>query len=200
MTILGLVSELELLKTLQRFDLNCMHRLEQRKITDFLIDSNPSQEIRERCESLLKKNRMLPRENLTYQVDLFAWKRGHWAALAIEEKDQNGVRKILDIREDRVVIKAVCEDGIREYERSGMNLLFQCKGEAYLSQVFCIAKGIKAKVIPVGVVGYDIQVNSKDVDWAYHSGVFFVNKDSFEWFLNEYVEDKDWIREMVGKD
>jgi hypothetical protein len=196
-TILGIVGEIELLEMLQKYDLKCMHRLEQSKITNFIVESDPF--TRKSCEQLLRRNRRLPRDHLTYQVDLFAWKQGHWAAMAIEEKDQTGARKELHITKDHVTIKAICKDGVHEYRNSGRNLYLQCRGEALLSQAFCYANDIDSKVLPIGVVSYDIVANRKETDWAYHRGVFFVNKRSFEWFLSEYLEDSKWIRKVTNQ-
>jgi len=196
---LGLKGELEILRMLKMFDVNCKHRLDQSKITDFLADSDS--ETVKKCKTILKKNRMLPRKNLTYQIDIFVWKENHWAALALEQKGQNGVKKVLDINEKTMTMKALCDDGVREYKRSAKNLFLQCVGESFIGEAYCLAKGIEKEVIPVGVVDYDIVVDSeKKMDWVYHKGVFFVNKTYFREFFEEYVKDKPWIREIIEKD
>jgi hypothetical protein len=194
-TVLGLEGEIQILRLLQKYDLQCLHRLEQSRITDFMSEADAS--VRKECEQLLRRNRMLPRDRLTYQVDLFAWKKGHWAAMAIEEKAREGAQKILGVTKDYVTLKALCIDSVHEYRNSGREFFLQCCGEALLSQAFCAANGIDATVIPVGVADYDIQVNENRTNWAYHRGVFFVNSGSFEWFLNEYLQDKRWIRKIV---
>lgn len=196
---MGLKGELELLRMLKKFDVNCEHRLDQSKITDFLLDSDP--ETREKCKSILRKNRMLPRESLTFQIDILVWKDNHWAALALEQKGQNGVKKVLDINEKSMTMKALCDDGVREYKRSAKNLFLQCVGESFIGEAFCLAKGIEKEVIPVGVVDYEIVINSeKKTNWVYHKGVFFVNKNYFKDFFEEYMKDKSWIRKVVETD
>lgn len=193
---MGLYRELELLRLLKGYGLNCVHGLEQRHITDFLVDADP--DTKKTCQELLRKNRMLPRNKLTYQIDLLAWKNGHWAALAIEQKAQNGVKKVLDINKDFVTLRAEYEGVSREYRQSGRNLFLQCQGEALLGKAYYITQGISAEIIPVGVVDYELRINSAfETDWAYHRGVFFVNSNAFEWFVNEYVADKKWIRRTV---
>jgi len=188
---LGLKGELELIKLLKKFGLNYKHRLKQKKITDFLADSD--QKTREECIELFRKNRMLPRKRLTYEIDLFAWKENHWAALAIEEKNQSGVRKILDINDEEIVLTA----NEKKYKEYGKSLWLQCKGESLLGKAFCLAKGIKAEILPVGVVDYDIRVNSEYADWAYYEGVFFLQNNFFPSFLEDYIENKKWIQEIV---
>ncbi|MEM0372845.1 MAG: hypothetical protein QXO69_03350 [archaeon] len=194
---LGLEGELQLLETLKQYDVMCVHRLEQRRITEFLAEADQS--TKRECEQLFRKNRMLPRDSQTYQVDLMAWKRGHWAALAIEQKDSEGARKILDITKDHVTLKAVCDNGIREFRKSGRQLYLQCKGEEYLVQAYCNAYGINARAVPVGVVDYDLFVNSRvHVPWAYHRGVFFVHERAFEWFAKQYADGAAWIGKIVA--
>lgn len=193
---LGLRDEIQLLGLLRHHNLDCAHRLEQRKITDFLIKANPSTKVE--CNRLFRQNRMLPREKQTQQVDLFAWKRNHWAALAIEEKHSFGVRKTLDITKDFVTLKANFNNESKNLKKSGKQLYLQCKGEGLLTQAYCYAVGINAKAVPIGVVDYDLMINSRiSTPWAYHRGVFFINKDYFPWFLNEYIMDNEWIRDTV---
>lgn len=193
---LGLKGELELLKYLKTFDVNCVYGLEQSRITDFLAESNA--EIKEQAKSWLKKNRMLPRSNLTFQVDFLIWKKNHWAALAVEQKNQNGARKILEINKDDITLKAVWENEVREYKKSAKNLFFQCLGESYLGKAYCIANGFEKVVIPVAVVDYEIKISpDKDVNWAYYSGVFFTNVDYFQKFFNDYLNDSEWIGNLV---
>jgi hypothetical protein len=195
---LGLEGELELLKTLKKMGFKCIHRLEQRKITDFIAGADDDR--RKQCELLLKRNRMLPRRKLTYQIDIMGWADKHWAALAIEEKRQHGARKVLDLDRDSVVIKALCKDGIREYKDSGRDLFLQCSGEALLGKAFCTARGIDTDVLPVGAIDYDIQANEEPADVAYHRGVFFVHNPHFRWFVEEFLQEKKWIKKIVRKD
>jgi hypothetical protein len=193
---LSLDGEIQLLEIAKSYDLNCLHRLEQRKITDFIHEAKPSD--KKICEQLLRKNRMLPRNHLTKQVDLVCWKNNHWAALAVEEKQTEGARKVLEISKDEVVLKVLYEGGMKRFDESGRQLYFQCRGEELLTQVYFSSRGVKSKAIPVGVVDYDIVVNSKiKSNWAYYRGVFFVNREYFPQFLEDYKNDCKWIRNIV---
>jgi len=197
-TILGLKGELQLLEVLQSLDFKCIHRLEKRKINDFLTDSDPK--TRKKIREWFRRNRMLPRDKLTYQVDLLAWKRDHWAALAVEQKNQYGARKILEVGKNELTLKTMYKNNEKEYKRSAKNLFLQCLGESYLGKAYCLAKGMENQVIPVGVLDYDIKVNSGVniyTDWVYHHGVFFVQTESFKWFLRQYLKKGDWIKKIV---
>ena len=111
---MSLDGEIQLLEIAKSYDLNYLHRLEQKKITDFIHEANPAN--RRICEQLLKRNRMLPRDHLTKQVDLVCWKNNHWAALAVEEKQTDGARKILDISKDEVVLTVPYPGGVKRFE------------------------------------------------------------------------------------
>jgi hypothetical protein len=141
---------------------------------------------------------MLPRRKLTYEIDLLAWQRGHWAALAIEQKNQNGAAKVLDITKDAVVLKALCGPTTRSYEKAGRDLWLQCRGEAYLGKAFCIANDIDAEVVPVGVVDYELRANGSPADWACQRGVFFVRSDRFPRFLDGYVGESRWFSRAIA--
>ena len=193
---MGLKGELQLLETLKKFDMNCVHKLKQKKITDFFIDANPL--VKKECKTLLRKNRMLPRSRLTYEVDLLAWKNNTLHALAIEQKNQNGAPKILDIDEREVVLRALCTTGRpREYKRSARNLWLQCLGEGYLSRAYCAVRNLNKKVIPFAAVDYTLRVRSAEVPWAFHKGVFFVQNNSFEFFLKQLFEKDEQIKRVI---
>ncbi len=184
MTLLGLEGELELYRIVKKKGFECIHKLEQQRITDFLTRTDPRNQ--KEAIKLLQENRMLPREHLTRQVDLLAWTDR--AAFAIEEKASNGVKKQLSISEDGIRLEAVFADGIKVFKDSGRQLLLQCKGEGLLSKAFLRLKGENHEPVPVAVVDYEILLNNKPVDWAFHKGVFFVRKEKFEEFIDYYLE------------
>jgi hypothetical protein len=195
---MSLEGELELIQLVKRFGFRYEHRLEQKRITDFFYDMDSG--ARRQCEDLLRKNRMLPRKKRTKQIDLLVWREGHWAALAIEEKNQNGARKDLNIYKDNIVLTANYDYGSKQIADFGRDLSLQCRGESYLGKAYLAANNLDYEVIPIAVVDYGLKINSMiDTDWAFSRGIFFVNKSCFEWFLNEYDEDRKWIRKVYNR-
>lgn len=185
--------ELRLIDIVKRFGLHYVHRLEQRNLNEWLLDSDPR--IRSKCNSFLRMNRSLSREELTHQIDILAWGENHWGALAIEQKSVEGLHKVLEIGDD-IVLKAIGPDAVHSYPDSGRDLWLQCCGESYLGSMFCAINGMQRDVIPVGAVDYQLRVQERDVDWAYYRNVFFVNTNKFEWFLGEYFANPRWIRRI----
>jgi len=195
---MSLEGELGLIQIVKNFNLRYEHRLEQRRITDFFYDLSP--ETRDKCNHYLRKNRMLPRRKYTKQIDLLVWKEPHWAALAIEEKNQDGAAKSLEIFKDSIRLKIEYSYGSREFLDFGRNLSLQCLGEAYLGKAYFAANNLDYEVLPVAVVDYGLRINSIiDTGWAFSRGIFFINKRYFPWFLNEYCLDKRWIRRVHEK-
>jgi hypothetical protein len=195
---MGLEGELELIQIVRKFNLRYEHRLEQKKITNYFSDIDyPT--ISE-CQYYLRKNRMLPRIKSTKQIDLLVWKEPHWAALAIEEKNQNGASKTLDIFKDRIILRTDFGYGSKEIPEFGRDLSLQCLGESYLGKAYMATQNLDYEVLPVAVVDYGLRINAMiDAEWAYNRGVFFINKKYFEWFLGEYSQNKRWIRKLYEK-
>lgn len=186
MTHLGYWDELELARILRAHGYRCLHSVEQRRITDYLPNADPN--VQKRCRSYLRKNMMLPRSKRAYQIDLLAWKQNDWAAMAVEEKSQNGVPKVLRLSRQGAVLAALLPRGVREYPHSARELWLQCLGESYIGKAYFAARRIEMNVVPVGAVDYDVQVDGKRVKWAYYRGVFFVNKAEFEDFVDHWAE------------
>jgi hypothetical protein len=189
---MGLEEELELTKLLDGYGMRTVHRLKQRKVTDW-IKGHP--ETGEACSYWLQKNRSLPRARLTFEVDVFAWKPGHWAALAIEDKSQNGLQKTLDIWNGTVSIRS--QNG-KKYEKSTLNFISQCHGARCIGKAYSIANHLNIKVLPVGVVDYSIVVNGIPAKWSYSNGVFFVERDHFPEFVEGFLREDSWIVEAAN--
>jgi hypothetical protein len=187
--------ELKLIDTLRSFPVNIIHKLEQKKIADYLAAS--SEGVFWKGNEWLRRNRMLPRKKETNEIDLLVWKNNHWAALALEQKNQKGVKKVLELYDNGLTLKAFGKKEIFEHKNNARNLLLQCIGESYLGQAFMAAKGEVKKVIPVAVVDYEIRVREKDARWAWHNGVFFVKEEHFSDFFRGYYEDADWFKRTV---
>lgn len=183
--------ELELVSILRRYGLECMHRLQQRRITEFIPENRKS---RERVKYWLGKNKELPRKRHTYEIDIFSWKDSHWGALAIEQKSQRCSPKTLCVSDSLRLYS-----GKAELREGASDLLLQCQGAECLGNAFAAANYLNARVVPVGVVDYDIRVFGTPANWAYHEGVFFVKKTHFEEFLEEFLEKRGWVRELASK-
>jgi len=195
---MSLEGELELIQIVKKFGLRYEHRLEQKKITDFFCDIETKRIFE--CNSYFRKNRMLPRTKATKQIDLLVWKEPHWAALAIEEKTQNGASKTLDIYKDSIILRTDYGYGSKEIPEFGRDLSLQCLGESYLGKAYMATQNLDYEVLPVAVVDYGLKINSMiDAEWAYNRGIFFINKKYFEWFLGEYSQDRRWIRKLYKR-
>ena len=185
---MGLKEELELVELLKGYGLRYEHQLKQRKITDFLKEhDNPL------ARAYLQKNKQLPREQFTYEVDILTWRPDHWGALAIEQKTQFSSPKTLCIGDDFTM-----HNGAIEFRRQANDLFLQCCGSGYLGQAYCDAHGLGKRVVPVGVVDYDIDIGGTYSNWAFHRGVFFVRNGHFRAFLDEFLRDADWIKQMLN--
>ncbi len=187
--------ELRLLNTLRSFPVNVIHKLEQKRIANYLAASDELSF--QRGREWLRRNRMLPRKKETSEVDLLVWKKNHWAALALEQKNRAGVRKVLELHRNYLTLKALSKKEVVEHKGNARYLLLQCIGESYLGQAFMAAHGEVKKVVPVAVVDYDIKAEDQDAKWAWHNGVFFVQESHFNEFFRGYLEDADWFRHIV---
>ena len=185
---MGLKGELELVDILRGYGLHYEHRLRQRKITDFLKKNDSPL-----ARAYLEKNRELPRKQYTYEVDILAWKPGHWGALAIEQKTQFSSPKTLYIGDGITM-----HNGATEFRRQAQDLFLQCCGSGYLGQAYCAANGMDRQVIPVGVVDYDISIGGVHANWAFHRGVFFVHSNHFSKFLGEFLKKDSWIKQLFN--
>ncbi len=182
---MGHDEELALAGVLQRHGMTCIHELKQRRITDFLKD-HPSPPAR----AMLQQNKDLPRERLTYEVDVFAWREGHWGALAIEDKAQS-TPKTLEFWNSGMTL----HNGAVEFPRNARNLHLQCTGSGLLGQAYSDALGLGARVVPMGVVDYELRVHGTPSRFVVHEGVVFVNRQYFEWFVREFLE-AEWPKQL----
>lgn len=171
--------------------MNCLHRLQQKRITDFLPDHPKSMK---QVNYWLDLNKALPRKRHTLEIDVFSWKEPHWGALAIEEKSQRRSPKTLCVSEDIRLYSSKAE--LRE---GANNLFMQCQGAGCLGNAYAAANYINATVVPVGVVDYNIKVYGTPANWAFHKGVFFVNHKYFEPFLQQFLQKDGWMRNMAYK-
>lgn len=185
--------ELRLIGIVKRFGLNYVHRLDQRNLNEWLLDSGPR--TKSRCNHFLQKNRSLPRGELTNQIDILAWGENHWGALAIEQKSSSGMQKVLEMGDD-IVLKAVGPSSVQSFPESGRDLWLQCRGESYLGSAFCAINSMDMDVMPLGVVDYKLRAGNRGVGWAYYKSVFFVNEERFEWFVGEYFANPRWLRRI----
>jgi len=181
---MGHIEELALADVLQQHGMQCIHELKQRRITDFLKE-HPSPE----ASHWIKLNKELPRKRLTYEVDVFAWKPGHWGALAIEDKAQ-ATPKTLEFWNHGMSM----HNGAIEFQRNARNLHLQCTGAGYLGRAYACAHGL-GRVIPVGVVDYALKVHGTPSRYVVHDGVVFVNRNHFEWFVQEFLH-SSWVEDL----
>jgi hypothetical protein len=165
--------------------LDFVHQLRQSRITDYLKTS-PSDD----ASYWLERNRELPRERLTFEIDLFAWKEGHWGALSIEDKSQT-THKTLEFAGGEMTMH---NDAI-ELKRNADNLHLQCTGAGMLGRAFAAATGMNRTVIPVAVVDYDLRVNGTQARFAVHDGVVFVKREHFDWFVQEFLT-AGWVQKL----
>lgn len=185
---MGLKEELELIEILRGYGLRYEHRLKQRRITDFLKETD-----NHLARAYLEKNKQLPREQHTYEIDILAWRPDHWAALAIEQKTQFSSPKTICVGDEFTM-----HNGTLEFPRAARDLFLQCCGSGYLGQAYCEASGLDKRVIPVGVVDYDIDIGGSYANWAFHKGVFFVRSNHFSDFLDEFLKDEEWIKQLLS--
>ncbi|MCD6414795.1 MAG: hypothetical protein J7L23_04190 [Candidatus Diapherotrites archaeon] len=184
---MGKIGELELISILRSYGMNCEHNLNQKKITDFI----PESELKT-ANYWLDENNKLPRKRHTMEIDIFSWKESHWGALAIEQKSQNGNPKTLVITEDlRLYSNKV------ELWNAGRELFLQCKGAGYLGRAFASVNRLNTEVIPVGVVDYSLNVFGTPAKWVLYNGVFFVNSNNFEEFLVAFLDRRSWVHDIT---
>ncbi|MCD6523346.1 MAG: hypothetical protein J7K68_06445 [Candidatus Diapherotrites archaeon] len=183
---MGLEEELRIVNILKKYGMNYIHRLKQSTISDFIKNNNSTE-----ARVWIEKNKALPRRSYTYEVDIFAWKPDHWAALSIEEKTQKGTEK--QLRFDNNGMLMVAGSNVLN---SADDLFLQCCGAGYLGKAFSIATGMDHTVLPIGLVDYSIDVLDTPSRWALYNGVLFVNKQYFEHFLRDFLKEKSWVREV----
>lgn len=181
--------ELELVSILRKYDMQCIHQLQQKKITDYLPENPKS---RKEARYWLDKNRELPRNRHTLEIDIFSWKDCHWGALAIEQKSQRCAPKTLHVSNDLRLYS-----GRAELRNGAQDLYLQCQGAGCLGRAYAAANYINSKVIPVGVVDYDISIHGTPAKWAFYEGAFFVNTEHFEEFLENFLDKWGWVRNMA---